>query len=92
MFGIACPFCGNGRRTEMTQADFRAANGGKGPGSGWNKAPCPSDVSLVHRALECGIASRRIERYLSEHPEHKDTEPFRPMTEEQLATFKAIGG
>ena len=92
LFGIACPFCGNGRRTEMTQADFRAANGGKGPGSGWNKAPCPSDVSLVHRALECGIASRRIERFLSEHPEHKDTEPFRPMTEEQLATFKAIGG
>jgi hypothetical protein len=92
LFGLACPFCGNGRRTEMTHAAFRLANDGKGPGSGWNKAPCPPDLSLVHRALECGIAGHRITRFLGEHPEHVDTEPFRPMTEEQLAAFKARSG
>jgi hypothetical protein len=76
----------------MTMAEFKAANGGKGPGSGLGKAPCPPQVSLVHRALECGIASRKVERFLTENPEHVDTEPFRPMTEEQLTAFKLIGG
>ena len=92
LFGIKCPFCGHERRTEMTMAAFKEANGGKGPGSGPNRVPCPLDVALLHRALECGRAELTVHRYLQEHPEHKDHEAFQPMTAEQLAAFKARGG
>ena len=80
LFCIKCPFCGHERRTEMTMAAFKEANGGKGPGSGPNRVPCPLDVALLHRALECGRAELTVHRYLQEHPEHKDHEAFQPMT------------
>ena len=92
LFGLDCPFCGRGRTSEMTIAQFKAANDGKGPGLGAGRAPCPSDVALLHRALECGMASRKIERFLTANPEHCDQPAFQPMTAEQLAAFKLAGG
>ena len=92
LFGCKCPFCGSGRTSEMTIEAFRASNGGLGPGSGPNRVPCPPEVSLVHRSLECGIGGRRIERFLYESPQYKDHPAFQAMTPEQLAAFKADGG
>ena len=76
----------------MTIEAFRQANGGKGPGSGHNKVPCPPEVSLLHRALECGIGARRVERFLAESPSYKTHPAFQPMTEAQLTEFKNAGG
>ena len=92
LFGLKCPFCGHMRSVEMTFAAFKEANGGRGPGSRPGQVPCPTETVLVHRALECGIAARKVQDFLADHPEHARDEAFQPMTEERLAAFKRAGG
>ena len=59
---------------------------------GYGRAVCPPEVVLLHRALECGMAARKIERYLTANPEHRAHPAFQPMTDEQLTAFKSRGG
>jgi hypothetical protein len=92
LFGLKCPFCGHNRTREMSREAFIAANNGLRPGTGPGKVPCPTEVALLHRALECSLAPNKVERFLRENPSHRDDEAFQPMTAEQLATFKAAGG
>jgi hypothetical protein len=38
------------------------------------------------------MASSKIERFLNENPSYREHVAFKPMTSEELAAFKALGG